>query len=191
MKIVFATNNANKLHEVSKIIPKGIKIVSLKDINCLVDIPETSKTLEGNSFLKANYVYQNYKKNALADDTGLEIDALNGSPGVFSARFAGEPANHKNNIQKVLLELQNQKDRNAQFRTIFTLILNGNIFQFEGTVKGKIIKEERGLGGFGYDPIFIPEGHNRTFAELPLEIKNEISHRGIATKKVIEFLDNI
>lgn len=188
MEIVFATNNQHKILEVTKILPSTFELRTLKDIGCHEEIPETAATLEGNSFQKANFIYTKYGKNCIADDTGLEVTALNGAPGVRSARYAGEPSNPAKNIEKILQELKDKTVRTAQFRTIFTLILNGNIYQFEGTVKGKIINSPRGEGGFGYDPVFVPKNYTQTFAELPLEVKNKISHRGLATKKLIDFL---
>jgi XTP/dITP diphosphohydrolase len=190
MKIVFATNNENKIFEVSKLIPKNINLISLQDIGCFDDVPETSNTLEGNSFQKANYIFQKHKQNCLADDTGLEIESLNGEPGVFSARYAGEPSDSTKNIVKVLQNLKEHRNRTARFRTVFTVIINGSVHQFEGIVNGTIISELRGSSGFGYDPIFVPDGFQETFAELSIEIKNQISHRGLATKKLIEFLSN-
>ncbi|NPA44332.1 MAG: non-canonical purine NTP diphosphatase [Chlorobi bacterium] len=191
MKLVFATNNAHKLEEVTKIINDDFEILSLKDIECFDDIPETQNTIEGNASQKAHYVYEKYKINCFADDTGLEIDALNGEPGVYSARYAGENCTFQDNVKKVLEKLEGVENRNAQFKTVISLIIDGKEYQFEGIIKGKILKEQKGSSGFGYDPIFQPEGYNKTFAELAPEVKNKISHRGIATSKLAEFLKNI
>ncbi|MCF6366412.1 MAG: non-canonical purine NTP diphosphatase [Bacteroidales bacterium] len=188
MKLVFATNNKHKLEEVKTIIDNKLELLSLKDIKCFEEIPETQNTIEGNASQKANYIYGKYKINCFADDTGLEIDALNGAPGVYSARYAGKNCSFEDNVNKVLSELNNVSDRQARFKTVISLIINGKEFQFEGIIKGKIIKEKRGTSGFGYDPIFLPEGYNKTFAGLSSEIKNKISHRGIATNKLAEFL---
>ncbi|NDV57699.1 non-canonical purine NTP diphosphatase [Bacteroides sp. 519] len=186
-KLVFATNNQHKLEEVSQILGNKIELLSLKDINCDVDIPETADTLEGNALLKAQYIYNNYGLNAFADDTGLEIEALNNEPGIYSARYAGEDKNSKANMLKVLQNLKGKTNRKAQFRTAISLILNGEEYLFEGIVKGQIIEEERGGAGFGYDPIFMPDGYDKTFAELGNDIKNTISHRALAIKKLCEF----
>jgi len=190
MKLVFATNNPHKLQEVSEILGNRIELLSLNDIHCDADIPETVDTLEGNAFLKAQYILNNYGLNAFADDTGLEIEALNNEPGVYSARYAGEDKSAQANMLKVLEKLEGIENRNAQFRTAISLILDGETYLFEGIIKGTIIKEKRGEAGFGYDPIFMPEGYDKTFAELGNEIKNEISHRAIAVKNLCEFLAN-
>lgn len=187
-KIVFATNNAHKLQEVSEILEDKIQIMNLKDIHCEEEIPETSDTIEGNAYQKANYIYEHYHVDCFADDTGLEVEALNGAPGVYSARYAGPQHNSKDNIRKLLTDMQNIENRNAQFRTAIVLILDGKIHLFEGTIKGTIIRSERGSGGFGYDSVFVPDGFEKTFAELGEEIKNKISHRAIATKKLVKFL---
>ncbi len=179
MRLVFASNNAHKLQEVWAILPEH-EILSLEDIGCHADIPETSDTLEGNSLLKAQYVYEHYHCDCFADDTGLEIEALGNKPGVYTARWAGEPANPANNRKKALQELAGQTNRRARFRTVITLIRNGKVEQVEGVVRGSIAEAEYGNGGFGYDPLFIPEGYDKTFAELPAEIKNTISHRARA-----------
>ncbi len=189
-KLVFATNNKHKLREVSDILKDKIELLSLSDIHCNVDIPETSNTIPGNAKLKAQYVKEHYQLNCFADDTGLEIDALNGAPGVYSARYAGESKDSEENIQKVLKELEGKTNRKAQFRTVIALIYNEQEYLFEGIIKGEIIKEKRGNSGFGYDPIFIPEGYNDTFAEMGDEIKNKISHRAIAVEKLCNFLKN-
>lgn len=188
-KLVFATNNAHKLDEISSILGDKIELLSLKDINCHVDIPETADTLEGNAMLKAAYIYENYGLDCFADDTGLEVEALDGAPGVFSARYAeGEGHNAEANMQKLLQNMQGIQNRKAQFRTAICLILDGKKHLFEGIVKGEIIKEKRGGSGFGYDPIFVPEGYTKTFAELGNEIKNKISHRAQAVEKLSRFL---
>lgn len=187
-KIVFATNNAHKLQEVSEILEDKIQIMNLKDIHCEEEIPETSDTIEGNAYQKANYIYEHYHVDCFADDTGLEVEALNGAPGVYSARYAGPQHNSKDNIRKLLTDMQDIENRNAQFRTAIVLILDGKIHLFEGTIKGTIIRSERGSSGFGYDSVFVPDGFEKTFAELGEEIKNKISHRAIATKKLVKFL---
>lgn len=187
-KIVFATNNAHKLQEVSDILEDKIQIMNLKDIHCEEEIPETSDTIEGNAYQKANYIYEHYHVDCFADDTGLEVEALNGAPGVYSARYAGPQHNSKDNIRKLLTDMQDIENRTAQFRTAIVLILDGKIHLFEGTIKGTIIRSERGSGGFGYDSVFVPDGFEKTFAELGEEIKNKISHRAIATKKLVKFL---
>ncbi|GAP72325.1 nucleoside 5-triphosphatase RdgB [Candidatus Symbiothrix dinenymphae] len=184
-KIVFATNNAHKLDEVRQILGNSIEVVSLSDIHCEEDIPETADTLEGNALLKARFVKEHYGYDCFADDTGLEIKALNNEPGVYSARYAGEAKNSAANRQKVLQNLHGETDRSARFRTVIALILDGREHLFEGTVEGKIITEERGDGGFGYDCIFVPEGCSKTFAELGAEAKNKISHRARAVAKFV------
>jgi XTP/dITP diphosphohydrolase len=188
MKIVFATHNEHKLFEVSKMLPNHINILSLDDINCMEEIPETSDTIEGNALQKANYVKLNYGLDCFADDTGLEIEALDGAPGVYSARWAGENCSYKDNVKKTLTELKGIKNRNARFKTVIALVLNDNTHLFEGKIEGEIIEESKGDSGFGYDPIFRPKGYDETFAEMPLEIKNKISHRAIAVEKLVSFL---
>lgn len=188
MKLVFATNNLNKLKEVQAMLPKTIELLSLKDINCNEEVDETETTLEGNAKLKAEYITKNYGYNCFADDTGLEVDALNGQPGVYSARYAGEAKNAEKNIQKLLLALKNKIDRNAQFRTAICLNLDGKQFLFEGVCRGEIIKEKQGQEGFGYDPIFKPTHSKDTFATMSSVEKNKISHRGIAVQKLVAFL---
>jgi XTP/dITP diphosphohydrolase len=190
MKLVFATNNLNKLKEVQEILSNSIEILSLKDINCFKEVEETETTLEGNAKLKAAYITTNFKYNCFADDTGLEVVSLDGKPGVYSARFAGEPANSENNMQKLLSELKDKKNRKAQFRTAICLNLDGKQFLFEGICKGEILKEKQGEKGFGYDPIFKPEGYSDSFATMNSDIKNAISHRGIAIQKLVIFLKN-
>jgi non-canonical purine NTP pyrophosphatase, rdgB/HAM1 family len=187
-KIVFATNNQHKLEEVSSILEGKMEILSLNDINCFEDIPETADTLEGNALLKARFVKEKYGYDCFADDTGLEIKALNNAPGVISARYAGEQKNAQDNMSKVLTELDGELDRQARFRTVIALILDGQEHLFEGIVTGDITETAFGNGGFGYDPIFRPEGYDCTFAELSSNEKNSISHRGRAVQKLIEFL---
>jgi XTP/dITP diphosphohydrolase len=188
MKLVFASNNKNKIKEIQNVLPEGITLISLEDINCREEIPETANTIEGNAILKANYITEKYGYNCFADDTGLEVEALNGSPGVFSARYAGEPSDANANMQKLLGALENKTNRKAQFKTVITLNLNGEQFHFTGICQGEITMDKSGNEGFGYDPIFQPEGYNKTFAELSIEQKNQISHRGKATKQLINFL---
>ena len=173
MKLVFATNNLNKLAEVQKMLPKSIELLSLKDINCFEEIPETATTLEGNAKIKANHILENYQYNCFADDTGLEVDALNGNPGVYSARYAGEPVNIENNILKLLNELKTTDNRKARFKTSICLNLNGNQFLFDGICKGEILRSKQGEKGFGYDPIFKPEGSKLSFAEMSSEEKKK------------------
>lgn len=190
-KFVFATNNAHKLEEVTAILGNRIELLSLKDIHCHVDIPETADTLEGNALLKAQYVLENYQMDCFADDTGLEVEALNGEPGVYSARYAGDGHNAEANMLKLLHNMEGIENRKAQFRTVFALIIDGKEHLFEGVIKGEIIKTRRGNSGFGYDPIFVPEGYSQTFAEMGNELKNKISHRAIATNKLCKFLNSI
>lgn len=188
MKIVFATNNPNKLAEIRQLMPQGIEILSLKDINCLEELPETSDTLEDNAAQKAYYIYDNYGHNCFSDDTGLEIEVLDGRPGVYSARYAGPDCRAEENIQKILAEMKGEENRDASFRTIISLVIDGREFQFEGEVEGQIIPEKWGDQGFGYDPIFLPDGYEESFAQMTVEEKNIISHRGLAVKKLIQFL---
>ena len=190
-KFVFATNNAHKLEEVTAILGNRIELLSLKDIHCHVDIPETAETLEGNALLKAQYIFENYQMDSFADDTGLEVEALNGEPGVYSARYAGDGHNAEANMLKLLHNMEGIENRKAQFRTVFALIIDGKEHLFEGFIKGEIIKTRRGNSGFGYDPIFVPEGYSQTFAEMGNELKNKISHRAIATNKLCKFLNSI
>lgn len=187
-KFVFATNNAHKLEEVSAILGKKIELLSMKDIDCNVDIPETADTFEGNALIKARYIFENYHLDCFADDTGLEVEALNGAPGVYSARYAGDAHDSEANMKKLLKEMENVKNRRARFRTVFALIINGKEHLFEGIVKGEIIKNRKGTSGFGYDPVFVPEGYSQTFAEMGNELKNKISHRAMATQKLCHFL---
>jgi len=187
-KLVFATNNNHKLEEVRAILGESFEVVGLKDIGCYDDIPETSETLEGNALQKAQYVFDRFGSDCFADDTGLEISALNGAPGVYSARFAGEECDAQKNMQKVLLQLGENENRDACFRTVIALIQGGNVKYFEGKICGDIAKVRTGDSGFGYDPIFIPEGYNKSFAELTSEEKNKISHRALAVKKLADYL---
>ncbi len=191
MKIVFATNNQNKLTEVQKMLPKSIQLLTLKDINCFDKIEETETTLEGNAKLKANYITSKFGYDCFADDTGLEVDSLHGRPGVYSARYAGEENDSEKNMQKLLIELEGASNRKAQFRTAIALNLNGEQFLFEGICKGTILRSKQGEKGFGYDPIFKPTSHTSSFAEMSIEDKNLISHRGLATKKLVDFLNNL
>jgi XTP/dITP diphosphohydrolase len=188
MQIVFATNNENKLKEIRNILGISFSLLSLSDLNIKDDIPENEPDLEGNALHKARYVHKLVNMNVFADDTGLEVESLGGLPGVHSARFAGEDKNSDANIEKLLTMMSNSSDRKARFRTVIALILDGREYIFEGIVNGKIIKERRGKEGFGYDPVFIPENHELTFAEMPLNEKNKISHRAMAFQKLIEFL---
>jgi XTP/dITP diphosphohydrolase len=187
-ELIFATNNPHKLKEIREITGTAFKILSLSDIDCNEEIEEDAPTIEGNASLKSWYIWNKYKKDCFADDTGLEIDALGGRPGVKSARYAGDDCNPENNIRKVLQELENAHDRNARFRTVISLIMNGREVRFEGTVEGMIIHEKRGKDGFGYDPVFLPAGQFQSFAEMPPEEKNKISHRARATHKLIDHL---
>ena len=191
MKIVFATNNQNKVKEVQAQIGGEITVESLKSIDCSEEIPEDSDTIEGNAIQKAMYVWENYGVNCFADDTGLVINALNGEPGVFSARYAGEQKSSENNMDLVLSKLEEKHDRSAHFQTTIGLVINGKLEKFTGIAKGEIRKEKSGTEGFGYDPIFEPEGFNVTFSEMSTEEKNQISHRGKAVKQLIDFLNKI
>lgn len=187
-KIVFATNNSHKLAEIRAMLPQGIDVLSLADINCHVDIPETADTLEGNALQKAQFIYENYGYDCFADDTGLEVDALDGAPGVHTARYAGEQHDTEANTDKLLSELKEKKSRRARFRTIIALIEKGEVHLFEGVVDGEIATERRGADGFGYDPVFIPEDTGKTFAELGVSVKNKISHRARAVCKLMNYL---
>lgn len=191
MKLVFASNNKNKIAEIQQQVGSQFQIVSLEDIGCFVDIPETSETIEGNAILKANYVTENFGLPCFADDTGLEIKALNNEPGVYSARYAGEQKNTEDNMNLVLEKLKTHTNRKAQFKTIIALNINNQQHLFEGIVKGEITTKKSGNKGFGYDPIFQPEGFSTTFAEMTMEQKAVISHRGIAVQKLINFLTNL
>jgi XTP/dITP diphosphohydrolase len=188
LELVFATNNHNKLIEVQQLLPDTIKLLSLSDIGCNEEIPETAETLAGNAQLKADYVTQRYGYDCFADDTGLAVAALDGAPGVYSARYAGEDCSPEDNIQKLMAELINRDNRGAQFSTVIALNLNGRQHLFEGICKGEILKEKHGQGGFGYDPIFKPTGYATSFAEMTLAEKGKISHRGKAVAKLVAFL---
>ena len=191
MKLVFATNNKNKIKEVQSLMPEGIHLLSLEEIGCHEDIPETSPTIEGNAIQKAEYVKEKYGYDCFADDTGLEVAALNGAPGVYSARYAGEEKSSDANISKLLKELEGKEDRSARFKTVIALHLKGKLQTFEGICAGNIIFERKGLQGFGYDPVFQPEGKSETFAEMNLTEKSKISHRARAIRKLIDFLDHL
>ncbi len=188
MELVFATNNKHKIREISDLLDGNFRILGLADLGITEDIPEEAETLEENAVFKARYVHEKTGLSVFADDTGLEVTALGGAPGVYSARYAGESKSFDDNIEKLLREMQNATDRSARFRTVIALILDGSEYLFEGTVEGEIIRERRGVGGFGYDPVFIATGSDRTFAEIPLSEKNLISHRAKAMRKLIEFL---
>jgi XTP/dITP diphosphohydrolase len=189
MKLVFATNNLNKLSEIKSLVPSGIEILSLNDINCNEELPETNPTLQENALQKAKYVFDNYGFNCFADDTGLEIDALGGEPGVYSARYAGKDCSAEDNMKKVLKKLEAEQDRSAKFRTVISLILDGEEALFEGECKGNMTRKKSGAEGFGYDPIFIAEGYELTFSEMNKDEKGKISHRGKAVKKLVGFLN--
>lgn len=190
-KLVFATNNAHKLEEVSAMLGTSVSLMSLNDIGCHTDIPETGTTLEENALIKARYIHEHYGMDCFADDTGLEVEALDGAPGVYSARYAGEGHNSEENIRKLLHELEGKDNRKARFRTVFALIINGKEHLFEGIVKGEIIATKRGTSGFGYDPVFVPEGFTQTFAEMSDAQKNKISHRAIGVNKLCKFLNTL
>ena len=188
MKLVFASNNKNKIKEIQHLLPNTIELLSLEAIGCHEEIPETADTIEGNAILKANYVTQKYGYDCFADDTGLEVEALHGAPGVYSARYAGIQRNAEDNMNLLLENLKNQDNRTAQFKTVIALNINGKQQLFTGIAKGEITLEKSGNQGFGYDPVFQPEGYQETFADLDLEIKNQISHRGKATQLLISYL---
>lgn len=188
MRLVFATHNDHKLQELKKLLPGSIDLVSLNDIDCTEEIPETADTLKENSLLKAKYVYEKYKLNCFADDSGLETEALHGAPGVYSARYAGEHKSDEDNNLKLLAELKNEKNRNACFKSVITLILDGKEHFFEGVIRGEILHEKLGTQGFGYDPLFKPTGHSKTFAEMSIDEKIKISHRALAVNKLVDFL---
>ena len=191
MQLVFASNNKNKIKEIQQLLPKDIQILSLAEIGCYEEIPETADTIEGNAILKANYVTNKYGYDCFADDTGLEVTALNGAPGVYSARYAGEPSDSIANMEKLLDALKSKTNREAQFKTVITLNYKGKQQLFTGIAKGSVTLTQSGQEGFGYDPIFQPDGHQITFAEMPAELKNAISHRGKATQLLISFLNEI
>lgn len=188
MRLVFATNNRHKLEEVRDILGNGVEILSLSDIGCNDDIPETADTLQGNALIKARHIYNKYNVNCFADDTGLEVEALDGAPGVLSARYAGDGHDSGANMQKLLQNLTGKSNRNAQFRTVIALIIDGKEMLFDGIVKGHITEEKMGCSGFGYDPIFVPEGYSESFAQMGSDEKNSISHRYRATKKLNDYL---
>ena len=191
MKLVFATNNLHKLKEVQEMLSNSIEVLSLKDIGCSEDIEETESTLEGNAKLKADYITKKYGFDCFADDTGLEVEALDGKPGVYSARYAGEHGNAEKNMEKLLVELQNKLSRKAKFRTIIALNLRNKQYLFEGICDGEILNEKTGVKGFGYDPIFKPSNASSSFAEMNSEEKNIISHRGIAIQELVQFLNSL
>ena len=188
MKLVFATNNKHKLQEVRDIVGDRVEVLSLSDIDCNDDIPETADTLQGNALIKARYIYEKYGVDCFADDTGLEVEALDGAPGVYSARYAGEECDSEANMKKLLHNLTDKNNRNAQFRTVIALLINGEERLFNGIVKGVIATEKMGTSGFGYDPIFIPEGFSESFAQMDASMKNSISHRYRATEELSKFL---
>ena len=189
-KLVFATNNAHKLDEIRAILGDKVEILSLNDIDCHADIPETADTLQGNAALKAQYIYENYGLDCFADDTGLEVEALNGAPGIYSARYAGgEGHDSEANMKKLLSEMQDKDNRKARFRTVICLIEGGKEHFFEGIVNGSIIRERKGGAGFGYDPVFMPDGYSETFAEMGNDEKNKISHRAMAVQKLCEYIN--
>lgn len=187
-QIVFATNNKHKLEEMRAIVGKNFEILSLSDIGCHEDIPETGNTFEDNALMKARYIKEKYGYDCFADDSGLEVTALNNAPGVFSARYAGEPSDSLRNIEKLMSNMQGKTERSARFRTSIALLYNGEEHLFKGVIEGKIIDTLRGDKGFGYDPVFVPDGYDITFAEMSSEEKNSISHRARATKELVDFL---
>lgn len=188
-QIIFATNNPHKLEEIQNILANQFNVKGLREIGFEGDIPETGTTLTENASIKSHFIFDRHHIDCFSDDTGLEIDALDDRPGVYSARYAGEDGNAKRNINKILRELRGIENRTAQFRTVISLIMGGKEYFFEGKVKGKIIENEKGTAGFGYDPVFIPDGYDQTFAELPSGVKNKISHRANAMKKLVDFLN--
>ena len=188
INLIFATSNQNKVLEIQKILPKKFNIKSLKDLNYFEDVPENETTIEGNAIFKAKYIYEKFNINVFADDTGLEVEALNGEPGVHSARYAGTTRNSEKNIKKLLKNLKNIKNRNARFKTVIALIIDNKLQIFSGIVEGYILDSPKGNNGFGYDPIFCPNGFDKSFAELTLKEKNLISHRSFAMKKLIDFI---
>jgi XTP/dITP diphosphohydrolase len=190
-KLIFATHNNHKFNEVKNLMPATIQLISLNDINLFEEIEETGKTLEENALLKAKTIYNQTGINCFADDSGLLVDALNGAPGVYSARYAGEQKNDENNMQKLLVELHEKPNRNAHFKTAIAIIIDGEENVFEGKIEGTILLEKRGINGFGYDPLFVPNGYSETFAELDLDTKNKISHRAKAMQKMLEFIKSI
>lgn len=191
MKLIFASSNKNKFIEVEKIIPKNIILGNLIELNFFEEIPEKEDTIEGNATFKANYINSKFNVNVFADDTGLEVQALDGKPGVHSARYAGNECNSEKNITKLLKELKNIKNRKARFKTIIALVLNKKSYQFEGIINGEILLSKKGGNGFGYDPIFKPDGYQKSFAELSIDVKNKISHRALAINKLIDFIKKV
>ncbi len=188
MKLVFASNNKNKIKEIKNQLPDTIEILSLEDIGCNIDIPETADTIEGNAKLKADFVKRHYGYDCFADDSGLEVDALNGAPGVYSARYAGEQKNDNDNIDKLLEVLQKEENRKANFKTVICLNLHTETYYFTGIIDGQLLKERQGTEGFGYDPIFVADGMGKSFAEIDINAKNAISHRGKAVRQLVDFL---
>lgn len=188
-KIVFATNNAHKLEELRNILSGRYQVLGLTDIGFYEDIPETGDTLAENASLKSKHIFDRFEIDCFSDDTGLEVDVLNGKPGVYSARYAGENSTYEQNVDKLLNALKGLENRTARFKTVISLIQNGKEYQFEGSVEGVITKDKHGAEGFGYDPVFLPLGYNQTFAEMPAELKNKISHRGKAVVKLVDFLN--
>lgn len=191
MKLVFATNNPNKLKEMKLLLPQSIELLSLKDIGCDDQINETGKTIRENAYVKSRYIYEKFGMNCFADDTGLEVQAIGGRPGVYSARFSGPACRSEDNIQKVLAELKGADNRKANFRTVISMIIDGHETIFEGIVDGVITEIPEGENGFGYDPVFLPDGFNQTFAEMTDQEKNSISHRGIAVRKLVSYIDEL
>ena len=191
MKLVFATNNQHKLQEIQQLLGNSIELLNLNDIHCEDEIPENQETLEGNAAEKSFYIFNKYGLNCFADDTGLEIDAINGEPGVYSARYAGDEKNPENNIKLVLEKLSEIKNRKARFRTVISLVIDGLETQFEGIVDGHILEARTGISGFGYDPIFQPDESNLSFAEMSMDEKNKISHRGRAVQKLVKYLTHL
>lgn len=191
MELVFATANQNKIKEINHALADKFQLIGLEQIGCMEDIPETAPTIEGNASQKAFYVYSNYHRNCFADDTGLEIEALDGRPGVMSARYAGEAKSADANMDKILIEMQGITNRKARFKTVISLVIDGKEQQFEGVVNGIVLTQKKGNGGFGYDPIFQPDGFTRSFAEMSLEEKNSISHRALAVNKLVEYLKHL
>lgn len=190
MKIIFATSNRHKLEEAQAILGEGFDLITPKDLNLFDDIEESADTLEGNALIKAQYLWERFHLPCFADDTGLEVEALDGAPGVYSARYAGEEQNFRNNMLKLLKELEGVKLRRARFRTVVALIIDGNVYYFEGFLNGEISQEPFGNGGFGYDPVFVPDGFTETLAELTPDEKNQISHRGMSMRELSLFLNN-
>lgn len=191
MEIVFATQNKHKLEEIQKIVGDQYKIISLAELNFFEDIPETENTLVGNALMKARFIHEKFHCNCFADDTGLEIEALHGAPGVYSARYAGPACSFEDNMRKVLSQMEGISNRKAQFKTVIALILDNKEYLFEGSVSGTILEKKSGTQGFGYDPIFLPDGYNESFAEMSAELKNKISHRAVATQKLTHFLHSL